>query len=69
MLFTGDTLFPGGPGNTNHDAQDFATIINLDRRTHLRRLWRRRDDLARPRRRVHHRTERPHLDEWVERGW
>jgi len=26
-LFTGDTLFPGGPGNTNHDAQDFATII------------------------------------------
>jgi len=28
---------------------------HLDRRTHLRRLWRRRDDLARPRRRVHHR--------------
>ena len=33
MLFTGDTLFPGGPGNTNHDATDFATIItSIDER-------------------------------------
>jgi glyoxylase-like metal-dependent hydrolase (beta-lactamase superfamily II) len=26
-LFTGDTLFPGGPGNTFGDAEAFATII------------------------------------------
>ena len=27
MLFTGDTLFPGGPGNTKFPGGDFATII------------------------------------------
>ena len=26
-LFTGDTLFPGGPGNTNHDPVRFERII------------------------------------------
>ena len=28
LLFTGDTLFPGGPGNTKFDGGDFATIIH-----------------------------------------
>ena len=28
LLFTGDTLFPGGPGNTSYDGGDFSTIIN-----------------------------------------
>ena len=27
LLFTGDTLFPGGPGNTSFDGADFPTII------------------------------------------
>ena len=27
LLFTGDTLFPGGPGNTSFENADFATII------------------------------------------
>ena len=27
LLFTGDTLFPGGPGNTSFDDADFDTII------------------------------------------
>jgi len=27
LLFTGDTLFPGGPGNTALEGGDFATII------------------------------------------
>ena len=27
LLFTGDTLFPGGPGNATFDGGDFATII------------------------------------------
>lgn len=28
LLFTGDTLFPGGPGNTAIDGGDFAAIIH-----------------------------------------
>src|SRR3546814_538725 len=27
ILFSGDTLFPGGPGNTSFERGDFATII------------------------------------------
>ena len=27
LLFSGDTLFPGGPGNTSFEDADFATII------------------------------------------
>ena len=69
MLFTGDTLFPGGPGNTNHNAQDFATIItSIDERifgvfADDVTIWPghgRESTVG---------TERPHLDEWVERGW
>ena len=28
LLFTGDTLFPGGPGNTSFEGGDFPTIID-----------------------------------------
>ncbi len=69
LLFTGDTLFPGGPGNARGEGGDFATLV----RSLEQRIWRDFDDatliwpghgaptlLAR---------ERPHLDEWVERGW
>ena len=69
MLFTGDTLFPGGPGNTNNDAHDFATIIaSIDQRifgvfADDVTIW--------PGHGVESTigAERPHLDEWVERGW
>src|ERR1700709_797052 len=27
LLFSGDTLFPGGPGNTSYEGGDFATIL------------------------------------------
>jgi glyoxylase-like metal-dependent hydrolase (beta-lactamase superfamily II) len=69
MLFTGDTLFPGGPGNTNHDATDFATIItSIEERifgvfADDVTIWPghgRESTIG---------SERPHLDEWVERGW
>jgi glyoxylase-like metal-dependent hydrolase (beta-lactamase superfamily II) len=69
MLFTGDTLFPGGPGNTTFEGGNFATIITSIEE----RLFRVFDDAT---------TiwpghgaastigaERPHLDEWVQRGW
>ncbi len=69
ILFTGDTLFPGGPGATKFPGGDFPTII----RTIEDRFFRVLDDevLVLP---GHGDdttigAERPHLDEWVARGW
>jgi glyoxylase-like metal-dependent hydrolase (beta-lactamase superfamily II) len=67
-LVSGDTLFPGGPGNTWKDAEKFAQIIeNIE--TKLLTLP---DDTA-----VypgHGRdttigAEKPNLQEWKDRGW
>jgi len=69
LLFTGDTLFPGGPGNTSFENADFDTIIqSIDRR-----IFAAFDPgtIVLP----GHGTsttvgnESPHLAEWVERGW
>ncbi len=69
VLFTGDTLFPGGPGNTNaHEQASFDTIINsIDRRLFTLAP----DTLVMPGHGLDTTigTERPHLDEWVRRGW
>jgi glyoxylase-like metal-dependent hydrolase (beta-lactamase superfamily II) len=69
LLFTGDTLFPGGPGATSFEGGDFATIIeSIDRRIFARFDP---DTLVLP----GHGTsttvgnEAPHLQEWVDRGW
>ena len=69
VLFTGDTLFPGGPGNATFEGGDFTTII----RSIDDRLFRPfvADTLIFP---GHGDSstigaERPHLDEWVARGW
>ena len=69
VLFSGDTLFPGGPGATSFEGGDFPTIIaSIEER-----LFRRFDaeTIVWP---GHGAAttigvERPHLDEWVERGW
>jgi len=67
-LFTGDTLFPGGPGNTNHDPVRFERIIASIRE----RLFTLPDETnVYP---GHGRdttigAERPHLEEWIARGW
>ena len=68
MLFSGDTLFPGGPGKTTTRAA-FATIVDSIER----RLFATLDDdtVVMP---GHGEdttigAERPHLQEWVERGW
>ena len=54
ILFSGDTLFPGGPGNTSYEGGDFPTIIeSVDRR--LFTLPRRHDRAPRPRRPHHDR--------------
>ena len=68
ILFSGDTLFPGGPGNTSFEGGDFDTIIaSLDRRLFTLPA----DTLVLP---GHGDdttigTERPHLQEWIDRGW
>jgi glyoxylase-like metal-dependent hydrolase (beta-lactamase superfamily II) len=68
ILFSGDTLFPGGPGNTTFPGGDFATIV----RSLEQRLFTLPDDtLVLPGHgdQTTIGTERPHLGEWVERGW
>jgi glyoxylase-like metal-dependent hydrolase (beta-lactamase superfamily II) len=69
VLFTGDTLFPGGPGNTTFEGGDFATIIDSIEQ----RIYRVYDDdtVFWPGHGTESTigTERTHLDEWVERGW
>ncbi|MGO9027050.1 MAG: MBL fold metallo-hydrolase [Acidimicrobiales bacterium] len=69
LLFTGDTLFPGGPGNTSFENADFDTIIqSIDHR-----LFRRfgADTLVLPGHGLGTTigAESPKLGEWVERGW
>jgi glyoxylase-like metal-dependent hydrolase (beta-lactamase superfamily II) len=68
VLFSGDTLFPGGPGNTSTPQGDFDTIIeSIDRRL----LTLPADMLVLPGHGLDTTIgdERPHLDEWIERGW
>ncbi|HSK24863.1 MAG TPA: MBL fold metallo-hydrolase, partial [Egicoccus sp.] len=68
-LFSGDTLFPGGPGNTFGNADNHRRIMDGLEEKIFGRL---RDDtwvypghgddttLG---------AERPHLQEWRDRGW
>ena len=68
LLFTGDTLFPGGPGNTSFEGGDFATIIDsLDNRLFTLPA----NTVVMPGHGVDTTigNERPHLAEWVARGW
>jgi glyoxylase-like metal-dependent hydrolase (beta-lactamase superfamily II) len=68
LLFSGDTLFPGGPGATHFDDADFPTII----RSISDKLFVFPDDTIVLPGHGGDTTignERPHLDEWIERGW
>jgi len=68
LLFTGDTLFPGGPGNTSFKDASFEQIIrSIDRRLFTLPA----DLLVLPGHGLDTTlgTERPHLQEWVDRGW
>jgi glyoxylase-like metal-dependent hydrolase (beta-lactamase superfamily II) len=68
-LFTGDSLFPGGPGNTQNDPQRFSQLMDdLEERVFARLpdgAWvypgHGRDTTLG--------AERPHVPEWRERGW
>ncbi len=67
-LFSGDTLFPGGPGNTRGNRAAFEQIIESIRD----KLFVLPDDTV-----VYPGhgadttigAEKPHLQEWIERGW
>ena len=68
VLFSGDTLFPGGPGNTQTPEGDFPMIIeSIDHRLFTLPA----DLLVFPGHGLDTTIgdERPHLDEWVQRGW
>ncbi len=68
LLFTGDTLFPGGPGATKWEYSSFDTIIeSIDRRLFPYApdtivLPGHGDDTTIG-------AERPSLQTWVDRGW
>jgi glyoxylase-like metal-dependent hydrolase (beta-lactamase superfamily II) len=68
LLFSGDTLFPGGPGNTKFEGGDFATIIDsIDNKLFTLPAH----TIVMPGHGVSTTIahERPHLQEWIERGW
>jgi len=68
LLFTGDTLFPGGPGNTALEGGDFATIIeSIDNKLFTFPP----DTIVLPGHGLDTTigTERPNLQTWVDRGW
>lgn len=68
VVLTGDTLFPGGPGATRFAYSSFETIIESIRTS----LFTLPDDTVvlpghgAP---TTIGSERPHLAEWIERGW
>ncbi len=68
LLFSGDTLFPGGPGATKFEYSSFDQIIeSIDRRLFTYApdtivLPGHGDDTTIG-------TERPQLDAWIDRGW
>jgi glyoxylase-like metal-dependent hydrolase (beta-lactamase superfamily II) len=69
VLFSGDTLFPGGPGATRFPGGDFDRIIRaIDERLFSTLsgdtivLPGHGDDTTIG-------TESPHLQEWIDRGW
>jgi glyoxylase-like metal-dependent hydrolase (beta-lactamase superfamily II) len=68
-LFTGDSLFPGGPGNTRGDAENFAQLMgdlqekvfdDLPDETWVYAGHGADTTLG---------TERPSIPEWIARGW
>jgi glyoxylase-like metal-dependent hydrolase (beta-lactamase superfamily II) len=68
LLIAGDTLFPGGPGLTKRPGGDFALIVESIR---AKLFTLPEATIVYP---GHGRSttigaEKPHLGEWIERGW
>jgi glyoxylase-like metal-dependent hydrolase (beta-lactamase superfamily II) len=69
LLFSGDTLFPGGPGNTSFEHSDFSTIIESIEQRLFSSFG--PDTIVLPGHGAGTTigAESPHLAEWVDRGW
>jgi glyoxylase-like metal-dependent hydrolase (beta-lactamase superfamily II) len=69
ILFSGDTLFPGGPGATKFPGGDFPTIIRSIEDRLFSTLP--ADTLVLPGHgeQTSIGAESPHLQEWIDRGW
>ena len=69
ILFSGDTLFPGGPGNTSFTGGDFPTIIRSIEDRIFSKLP--SDTIVLPGHgdQTTIGEESPHLQEWIDRGW
>ena len=69
LLFSGDTLFPGGPGNTGLEGGDFSAIIeSIEGRLFADFAP---DTIVMPGHGLDTTigAETPHLQEWIDRGW
>jgi glyoxylase-like metal-dependent hydrolase (beta-lactamase superfamily II) len=69
LLFTGDTLFPGGPGNTSFENADFGTIIRSIEDRIFAPYPAETVVLPGHGKGTTIGAELPHLGEWIERGW
>jgi glyoxylase-like metal-dependent hydrolase (beta-lactamase superfamily II) len=69
LLFSGDTLFPGGVGNATFEGGDFATLIDAVEQRLFRPLAPETVVLPGHGAGTTIGTESPHLEEWVDRGW
>ena len=69
ILFTGDSLFPGGVGNTDNDPERFTQLFTDVTTRVFDRFG--DDTVVYPGHgeRTTLGAERPHLDEWKARGW
>ncbi len=69
VLLSGDTLFPGGPGNTATDLGDFPTILSSIEERLFKPFA--AETIVMPGHGLDTTigAERPHLDEWAARGW
>ncbi len=70
QVFTGDSLFPGGVGNTGRDPQRFGSLFS-DVVSRVFERYRRDDAVVWPGHGLPTTlgAERPHLAEWEARGW
>jgi glyoxylase-like metal-dependent hydrolase (beta-lactamase superfamily II) len=69
LLFSGDTLFPGGPGNTKFENADFGTIIGSIEDRLFSRFGADTQVLPGHGDGTTIGRESPHLQEWIDRGW
>jgi glyoxylase-like metal-dependent hydrolase (beta-lactamase superfamily II) len=69
ILFSGDTLFPGGPGATKFEGGHFPTIIRSIEDRLFSPLSPDTVVLPGHGERTTVGAESPHLQEWIDRGW